>query len=642
MSDLLPFVIVGVVSGSIYALAAVGLVVTYRTSGVFNLAHGAVAAVGAYAFYELRDRNHLPWPVAALVVLGLLAPLLGLALERLGRLLAGAQEALRVVATVGLLLALTGAIAARYGNVALPFAPYFPSSTFALGDTQIGWDQLLTVIIVGLAVIALQAVFTRTRTGLAMAAVVEDPDLLALSAISPVRTRQTAWVIGSVFATSSGVLIAPTVGLDTTVLTLLVVQAFGAAAVGRFSSIRNAYLGGIGLGIAAAIAQRYLSSSTALQGLPASLPFIVLFGVLALSRPDRFPAVSLGRRSAANAEPWRPSTTMATALVALAFLGAAPLLAGQRIGLFGSWIGLAIIFLSLALLVRVSGQISLCHAAFAAAGATTFHHMSVGLGLPWVVALGLAGAATALVGTAVALPAVRLTGIYLALATFGFGILMQRLAYPLGVLFGDRGVRSIPRPAGFESDTRFYYVALAVLVVCAVAVTVVRAGRFGRVLSALGDAPEALESSGASATTAKLLAFAVSAALAGIGGAVYGASTTSVQSFAGFGFFESITWLTLVAVAGSGLITPALVGAALLTIVPSYVDVAGSENRNIVFGLTAIAVAVIATGRFGLQGKLHASTAAATELRRRHPWRARSGDPGWRSPLGLRRGEASP
>jgi ABC-type branched-subunit amino acid transport system permease subunit len=642
MSGLLPFVIAGVVIGSIYALAAVGLVVTYRTSGIFNLAHGAVAAVGAYAFYELRDRNRLPWPVAALLVIGVLAPLLGLALERIGRLLAGAQEALRVVATVGLLLALTGAIVARYGNVALPFARYFPSSTFAVAGTRIGWDQLLTVVVVMLAVIALQAVFTRTRTGLAMAAVVEDPDLLALSGTSPVRTRQTAWVIGSVFATTSGVLIAPSVGLDTTILTLLVLQAFGAAAVGRFSSIRNAYLGGIGLGVVAAIAQRYLSSSAALQGLPATLPFIVLFAVLALSRPDRFPAVSRGRRSSASAEPWRPSTTMTAALVALAVLGAAPLLAGQRIGLFGSWMGLAIIFLSLALLVRVSGQISLCHAAFAAAGATTFHHMSVGLGLPWVIALGLAGVATALVGTAVALPAVRLTGIYLALATFGFGVLMQRLAYPLGIFFGGRSVRSIPRPAGFESDTRFYYVALAVLVVCAVAVTVVRAGRFGRVLSALGDAPEALESSGASATMAKLLAFAVSAALAGIGGAVYGASTTSVSSFAGFGFFESITWLTLVAVAGSGLVTPALVGAGLLTIVPSYVHVAGSDNRNIVFGLAAIAVAVIATGRFGLQGKLQASTAAASELRRRHPWRARSGDIGWRSPLGIRRGEASP
>jgi ABC-type branched-subunit amino acid transport system permease subunit len=641
MRGLLPFVIAGVVSGSIYALAAVGLVVTYRTSGVFNLAHGSVAAVGAYAFYELRDRNHLPWPVAALVVVGLLAPLLGLALERLGRLLAGAQEALRVVATVGLLLALTGAITARYGNVALPFAPYLPSGTFAVADTRIGWDQLLTVIIVGLAVIALQVVFTRTRTGLAMAAVVEDPDLLALSGTSPVRTRRTAWVIGAVFATSSGVLIAPTVGLDTTVLTLLVLEAFGAAAVGRFSSIRNAYLGGIGLGVAAAIAQRYLSS-TALQGLPASLPFIVLFGVLALSRPGRFPAVNLGRRSAASPEPWRPSTTMAAAFVALAVLGAAPLLAGPRIGLFGSWMGMAIIFLSLALLVRVSGQISLCHAAFAAAGATTFHHMSVGLGLPWVVALGLAGVATALVGTAVALPAVRLTGIYLALATFGFGILMERLAYPLGMFFGERGVRSVPRPAGFESDTRFYYVALAVLVVGAVAVTVVRAGRFGRLLSALGDAPEALESSGASATTAKLLAFAVSAGLAGIGGAVYGASTASVQSFAGFGFFESVTWLTLVAVAGSGLVTPALVGAALLTIVPSYVGGAASENRNIAFGLAAMAVAVIATGRFGLEGKLQAATAAAGKLRRRQPWRARSGDIGWRSPLGVRRGEVSP
>ena len=95
-------------------------------------------------------------------------------------------------------------------------------------------------------------------------------------------------------------------------------------------------------------------------------------------------------------------------------------------------------------------------------------------------------------------------------------------------------------------------------------------------------------------------------------------------------------------VAGSGLVTPALVGAALLTIVPSNVGGAGSENRNIAFGLAAMAVAAIATGRFGLQGKLQAATAAAGKLRQRHPSRARSGDIGWRSPLGVRRGEVSP
>jgi ABC-type branched-subunit amino acid transport system permease subunit len=237
---------------------------------------------------------------------------------------------------------------------------------------------------------------------------------------------------------------------------------------------------------------------------------------------------------------------------------------------------------------------------------------------------------------------VRLTGIYLALATFGFGILMERLAYPLGLFFGGRGVRSLPRPAGLTTDTRFYFVALAVLVVCAVATTALAAGRFGRVLTALGDAPEALESSGASTTTAKLLAFAVSAALAGIGGAVYGASITSAQSNAGFGFFESLTWLTVVAIAGRGLITPALLGAGLLTVVPSYVHVAGSDNRNIAFGLVAIAVAAIATGRFELQRKLRASTETARGLRQREPRRRRASDPGWRTPLGLRRGGMSP
>src|SRR4051794_41745476 len=105
MSSLLPFLVVGLVSGSVYALAALGLVLTYKTSGIFNFAHGTVAATVAYGFYELRDRHGLPWPVALAVCLLVLGPALGLGLERLTRPRVHAAVATKIVATLGLVVA---------------------------------------------------------------------------------------------------------------------------------------------------------------------------------------------------------------------------------------------------------------------------------------------------------------------------------------------------------------------------------------------------------------------------------------------------------------------------------------------------------------------------------------------------------
>ena len=114
-----------------------------------------------------------------------------------------------------------------------------------------------------------------------MRGVVDNPELLDLGGTSPATVRRWAWIIGSSFAVLAGILLAPTLNLDATVLTLLVVQAFGAAAIGRFSSLPLTYVGGLVIGILASVATKYVvTGSAALAGLPASIPFIVLFLVL--------------------------------------------------------------------------------------------------------------------------------------------------------------------------------------------------------------------------------------------------------------------------------------------------------------------------------------------------------------------------
>src|SRR2546422_558184 len=108
-----------------YGMTAVGLVLTYRTSGIFNFAHGGIAAASAFAFYTLREDWGLPWPLAALVCVLLLAPAIGVVLERLAKALGPATTAAKVVATVGLLVAIQALLVATYGPNTRPFRSLF-------------------------------------------------------------------------------------------------------------------------------------------------------------------------------------------------------------------------------------------------------------------------------------------------------------------------------------------------------------------------------------------------------------------------------------------------------------------------------------------------------------------------------------
>ena len=148
---------------------------------------------------------------------------------------------------------------------------------------MVTYEQIVPMAVALLATLALAVFFRWSRLGVAMRGVVDDPTLLAMTGTSPIAVRRVAWIVGSIFVCLSGVLLAPTVNLDSMVLTLLVMQSFGAAAIGRFSNIPLTYAGGLGIGVIAALITRYVSgTSDYFAGLSQSFPFIVLF-----ARPDR-------------------------------------------------------------------------------------------------------------------------------------------------------------------------------------------------------------------------------------------------------------------------------------------------------------------------------------------------------------------
>jgi branched-subunit amino acid ABC-type transport system permease component len=593
VKEYLPFLITGVTAGSLYGLAASGLVLTYKTSGLFNFAHGAIAAAAAFAFYDLHQLHGLNWPAALLISVAVVGAGAGWLIELLARGLAEARPVLKIVATIGLSLVIQGLINLRYGFNTRGSPSFLPAGGVRVSGVLVENQQIFGTVVAAVMTAGLYLLLRRSPLGASMRAVVDDPLLLDLAGTSAVRVRRAAWIIGSMFAALTGILIAPSLGLDATLLSLLVVQAFGAAAIGRFSSLPGAYLGGIAIGVAAALLTKEVASSPALSGLPSSLPFIVLFVGLLLFPPARqlLAAQKVGGSRAARTGPSAPRYRKLTAGLVLGAAALVPQLAGSRLSAYTNALVFVPLFLGLALLVWASGQVSLCHAAFMAIGASTFGHLAGNSGVPWFVALILAGLAVVPLGALVAIPAIRLSGLYLGLATFGFGILVERVAFGNRMMFGPIGLIRAPRPSIAQGDHAFYYVTLAVAVgACGLVIALVKT-RLGRLLRALGDAPVALATSGVGINATRVLAFCLAAFLAGVSGAL-AISLFGQASGRGFSSVNSMIWLAVLVLCGTAVIRSALTGAVVLALLPAYLPTALIKYQPLLFGTAAVIAAI--------------------------------------------------
>lgn len=643
MSDWLPFIIIGTVTGSLYGLAGLGLVLTYRTSGVFNLAHGALAAASAYVFYSLHFTMGWAWPLAALVSVGVFGPIAGLIAERLFRSLVATRQATITVSTIGLLLLIQGFLYWRYGPLQLRFPEFLPTSeVFNLSSVSVSWVQIINVAVGVGSFLGLVLFLKATRVGKATTAVVADPALLSLTGMNPVPVRRASWVIGCSFAALTGILIAPTLGADAFLLSALVVQAFGAVAIGRFSSLGWTYAGGIVVGILAALAQKQFGATPPWNGLPSVVPFIVLIVVM-LATPSRKLPKGAGRFTGAvmRQSSLPPRVRAVLVLAAAGALIAVPSVVGARLPVYTSALIFSILFLSLSTLTRLSGQISLAHAAFAGVGAATFGHLVGNSGWPWLVGLVAAGLVTGAVGALLALPAMRLSGLYLALATFGFSLLMDNVLFNSKLLFGAvsgssvgvRGPRPDFGPISPTSDHAFYFVVLAVVAVSCLMLVGMRRAQLGRFFRAMADSPTALTTMGLGVNVTRLIAFAVSAFFAGIAGALY-IVLIGTATPVSFPATNSLLYLAVLTVAGAmaGYLTSGFLAAALLVIVPSYVSLT-PEVQSMLFGVVAVAAALISDGRVDWAGlktrfgaRLESATRASTALRVRSPLGARRAD----------------
>jgi branched-subunit amino acid ABC-type transport system permease component len=600
-----PYVITGIADGAIYSLAALGLVLTYKTSGIFNFAIGAQAAASAYLFYSLRVTLGVPWPVAALgsmVAVGLVGSVL---LERMAYWLTGAPAAMKAVATIGLLVLLQSALTGAYGVATLGFPSFLPSRGIHLFGVNVLGAQIIEIAISIVATVGLYIFFRRARIGVSMQAVVDSPTLLALDAINPVAVRRYAWAIGSCFISISGMLLAPTLGIDVNLFLLIYIAAFGAAAVGAFASLPVTFAAAMGIGITMSILSDKLAGQTnlLLAELYTQIPFLVLVAALLF-----VPRAKLVARGSTMVRKLRPATSFSPPIVAsgavagVAIAVAIPFVVGSvYVNQYTTGIGFAIVLASLGLLLWTSGQISLCQMAFAAVGATTFSH-ALAAGWPWLAALAAAVGVAVGTGAVAAIPSFRLSGIYLAVATFGFGLLVQNLIFPTFLMFGQTDTVKVTRPhligINATSDRAYYFVALVVAVVCAGTIIGVRKSRLGRLLRGLSDSPASLEAHGTNTRLTRLYVFCLSAGIAAIGGIVIAGVTQSAGGTPSgpFGYFNSVVMLAILAFSGSQPLFSPVAAAFVFEVVRVYQPFNKTwftSYEGVFFGLLAIAVAVV-------------------------------------------------
>ncbi len=597
LDSLLFFVVVGVTLGSIYAVAACGLVVTYTTSGIFNFAQGAIGMIMAFVYWELKVNAGLPTLLALLLTLLVAAPLLGVAVERvLMRRLADAPLVARLVVTIGLMLALIGVAATIWTpDVSRSVGTFFGTDGFTLGQTFIPWYRLITVV-AGLGVaLGLRALLQYTRVGTAMRAVVDDRDLAALHGVRPARVSMLAWALGSSMAALAGILLAEelsALGVDT--LTLLIVDAFAAAIIGRLRSLPLTYLGGIVIGLTISFQQNFLTWTGRWASGAIAIPTAILFVAL-LFLPQARIEGRVTRRAAIPRVP-RPRT----ALVGFAALFAV-------VVLLGAWFGrtdvrtltlvivTSIILLSYVPLTGWAGQISLAQITFAGVGAFAVAEWGASLGT--FASLAVAAALAVPIGVLMALPALRLQGLYLALASIAFARLAEFVIFDQPEVFGNGARRLAPfhilgfdasQPftilgISFGADVGMLFLSTAMFGVVGMTLVMLRRAPLGRRLIALRDSPAACATMGMNLTRAKIVVFAISAAIAGFGGALLGVLLGSAST-PDFQMLKGLPYLLLVVFGGVGVVSGALTGGFFLAGLQTWLIVLFPDVVISIFG----------------------------------------------------------
>ncbi|MET9909344.1 ABC transporter permease [Streptomyces sp. NPDC006476] len=584
MDQILLFAVLGLGQGALIAGIALGVVVTYRGSGIINLSTGAVAMASAYIFWALTSGFFgFTLPTVAALIGALVAALaIGVLIEvAVFRPLRTVSPLAKLAASLGILLTLQATVLLVFGTQPQQAPSVLPGETVGvLGITTPADRFLLTGLIITIA-LALGALYRWSRLGLATRAASENEQAALLAGLSPNGISLANTLLAALVAGLLGVLAAPIVQVDSITLPLQVVPALAAALFAGFTSLWIACTAGILIGVLQSIVY-YLSTQSwfptdngnAMPGLQQLLVFalmVVALYVRGAGLPrrgeaieQRLPAVPLPERLLRPA--LLSAVVAAVALVVLPF--------DFRQALTNSMIGMVIV-LSYVVITGYVGQISVMQLALSGTAGFALSHLAVQLRIPFPFdALGATLLAT-LLGVAAGISALRVRGVSLAVVTLAAALAMEQALFGNTSFGGTAGV-SVPPPRllgvnlgpgadfrgldGNEPSPMFGFLVLAVTVCLGLYVAHLRRTGLGRRMLAVRSNERAAAAAGVDVRAVKIAAFAISSFIASVAGTLYGYNFGSVSAarftalaalgLIGFAYIGGITMVSGAVIAG--------------------------------------------------------------------------------------------
>lgn len=576
----------GLAQGGAIALLGAGIVSIHRGSRVINLAHGAMGMFATYVYALVLgfDVQHPSAPAVALAfVLGCATgAAIGILTDRtVMRRLAGRAAAVRMTATLGMLYILLSLAQLVFGASTRSVASVFGAGAHRVGGLVLTNDVLGIAVLALLLSVALGLFYQRTRLGATIRAVADSRHTAALGGIRVDRIGSISWAIGGATAGLAGIVLAPSIGLNSYILTLLVVQALAAALTGRLQHLLPTLVGGVAIGVVTALARTLIDQATAaspptwvnVTAVQDGVALLWMVGaVLFWRRQTRGTGLgtSLGAAELLRA---RVDVPLRAGLIGLTLLVAvvAPALAGASgLYLISTGVAFAAAILSLVVVTGMSGQFSLAQAGFMGVGAFTAAHLIALSQLPLPLAMVAGGAAAIPVGVLTGLITLRAGGVLTAVITLGVGNALASLVFTAGFNGGATGSLPVPRSGPLAPPLTYCWFEMAVLAGMIAFVCALRNRRAGRRLVAVRESESAAATLGIHPGRTRVAAFALSAFIAGVAGVMY-AGVGQVASVRAFGPFSSIALVASGVVGGLGSTAGAVIGGLLQALGPGLV-----------------------------------------------------------------------
>ncbi len=585
----LGIVFLGAVIGSLIAFISIGLVLIYRTNRIINFAQADIGGVAAVLTVLLVAQTGMNYFVG--VAIGITTALaLGALIElTVVRRFFKAPRLILTVATIAVtqvLVFIEIVLPRLFGldfltvEIPTPFDAEFQVPDVATGLPAVIFtaNHILAIVSVPLVIGAIGLFMKYNRVGIASRAAAENQERASLLGVPVRRISTIVWVVAAGLSAVGALLRAPTIGLSIAGGNFgpsLLVRALAPAIVGRMENMRTTFLSAVVLGIVDQ-AVFFRVSDPSIRDV---VLLAVIFGALLFARKER-----AGRSEDVEASTWQqlreirpvprelkalPEVRFGFRAVVLALFGLLILFAvagpAFRVGQVALILILAIIGVSLVVLTGWAGLISLGQFGFAGVGAAVTGALIVKQGISVPLALLAAGVVGAIVAIVVGLPALRVKGLFLAVSTVAFGLLVGTVILNknyFGWLLPDSRIER-PPVFGFDisSERGFFFFALIVFVIILVSARSLRRSRLGRVLIAARDNEQAVRGYGVNVTTARLAAFTFSGFYAALAGGLFALHQNGVSA-ATFGVEASLQVFVMVVIGGLGSIPGALMGAA--------------------------------------------------------------------------------